>query len=210
MIISGEWWRDLATCIWNIVAFQCCVSFCVCMLSCFSHVRLFVTRWTAALQDSLSMGFQARILEWVAMLLPEMEPTSLTSPALAGRYFTCSATWEAHIRSHCITKWISYMHTYIPLLLDSLPILVTAEPWAELPELCSSFSLVIYLYIVSIVYICQAQSPNSSHPLLSPLASTSVSLGQLCVIMIVHSRLGTFDFSLFLSFYMKWNRGTRA
>ena len=30
-----------------------------CMLSCFTHVQLFVTLWTAALQ--------ARILEWVAM-----------------------------------------------------------------------------------------------------------------------------------------------
>jgi hypothetical protein len=25
-----------------------------------------------------------------------MEPTSLTSPALVGRFFTTSATWEAH------------------------------------------------------------------------------------------------------------------
>ena len=53
------------------------------------------------------------------------------------------------------------------------------------------------------MYVYQAQSPNSSHSLLSPLASTSVSLGQLYVIMIVHSRLGTFDFSLVLLFYMK-------
>jgi len=26
---------------------------------------------------------------------PEIEPTSLTSPALAGRFFTAGATWEA-------------------------------------------------------------------------------------------------------------------
>ena len=47
---------------------------------------------------------QARILEWVAMSSsrdpgdlpdPEIEPTSLMSPALAGRFFTTSATWGA-------------------------------------------------------------------------------------------------------------------
>ena len=44
---------------------------------------------------------QARILEWVAMPssgnLPNLgiKPTSLTSPALAGRFFTSSTTREA-------------------------------------------------------------------------------------------------------------------
>ena len=39
---------------------------------------------------------QARILEWAAMLLiPRIKPTSLMSPALAGGFFTTSATWEA-------------------------------------------------------------------------------------------------------------------
>ena len=49
--------------------------------------------------------FQARILEWAAMHsqgdLPNsgMEPGSLLSPALAGRFFTTSATWEALLKS---------------------------------------------------------------------------------------------------------------
>ena len=44
---------------------------------------------------------QARILEWVAILTPghlpdpRIEPASPMSPALAGRFFTTSATWEA-------------------------------------------------------------------------------------------------------------------
>ena len=44
---------------------------------------------------------QARILEWVAMLppgdrsLPGIEPAFLMPPALAGRFLTTSATWEA-------------------------------------------------------------------------------------------------------------------
>ena len=45
--------------------------------------------------------FQARILEWVAIPppghLPDpgIEPVSLKSPALAGKFFTASATWAA-------------------------------------------------------------------------------------------------------------------
>ena len=36
-----------------------------CVLSHFSQVQLFVILWTVAHQVPLSMGFQARILEWV-------------------------------------------------------------------------------------------------------------------------------------------------
>ena len=46
---------------------------------------------------------QARILEWVAMPPPgdlpdpAIKPLSLMSLALAGGFFTTSATWEAHL-----------------------------------------------------------------------------------------------------------------
>ena len=50
----------------------------------------------------------ARILEWVAMPppgdLPDpgIEPVSLTSPALAGRFFNTSIIWEAQLlHSYC-------------------------------------------------------------------------------------------------------------
>ena len=52
-------------------------------------------------QAPLSMGIlQARILEWIAVPSPGdlphpgIEPTSLTSPALAGESFNTSATWQ--------------------------------------------------------------------------------------------------------------------
>ena len=32
---------------------------------------------------------------------PRMETWSLMSPALAGRFFTTSTTWEAQLRSYC-------------------------------------------------------------------------------------------------------------
>ena len=70
------------------------------MLSCFSHV-LFATLWTVAFQAPLSMGFSRQ--EYCSELLcpppgnlpdPGMEPVS-KSPALAGGFFTTTATWEA-------------------------------------------------------------------------------------------------------------------
>ena len=51
--------------------------------------------------SSVHRILQARILEWVAMCCPRgsswpgLEPTSFMSPALAGRFFTTSATWKA-------------------------------------------------------------------------------------------------------------------
>ena len=67
----------------------------VCMLSHFSHVQLFATPWTVAHQSSLSMGFSGQeYLNGLPFSLPGdfphpgTEPTSLTSPALAGRFFT--------------------------------------------------------------------------------------------------------------------------
>ena len=72
------------------------------MLIHFSCVQLFVTLWTVACQAPLSMGIlQARILDWVAVSSsrgsswPKDRTLSLMSPALAGGFFTTSATWEA-------------------------------------------------------------------------------------------------------------------
>ena len=43
----------------------------MCLLSCFSGVRLFATPWTVAHQAPLYTGIlQARILEWGAMIFP--------------------------------------------------------------------------------------------------------------------------------------------
>ena len=56
--------------------------------------------------------------------------------------------------------------------MDFLPILVTTEHRVGFSELYSRFSFVIcVIYIVSIGYICQSQSPNSSHSPASPLVS---------------------------------------
>ena len=68
------------------------------VLSCFCHVLLCATLWTVAHQVLLSMGFSRQ--EYYSGLpcppvgdLPDpgIKPTSLTFPALAGRYIT--TTW---------------------------------------------------------------------------------------------------------------------
>ena len=60
-----------------------------------------VTLWTVACQAPLSMGF-SRQEYWSQLPCPPgdlpdpgIETASLMSPALAGRFFTTSATWEA-------------------------------------------------------------------------------------------------------------------
>ena len=78
----------------------------MCALSHFSRVRIFATLCTnrvfASLPGSSVHGvLPARILECVTMPSsrdlpdPGIEPAFLTSPALAGEFFTSSATWEA-------------------------------------------------------------------------------------------------------------------
>ena len=82
----------------------------LCVLMHFSCVLFFVILWTVAFQDSPSMGF-SRQEYWNALPFPppqdlpdpRIKPTSLKSLALAGRFFTTSATWEVHpncFRSH--------------------------------------------------------------------------------------------------------------
>ena len=81
----------------ELILFTCCA-----VLSRFSRVWLFETLQTVALQSPLSMRF-SRHEYWSGLPCPPpghlpdpgIEPMSLTSPALAGGFFTTSTTWEA-------------------------------------------------------------------------------------------------------------------
>ena len=72
----------------------------------------FATLWTVACQAPLSMGF-CKQKHWSGLPCPPpgdlpdpgIEPESLTSPALAGRFFTTSATWEAQSPVHSSLIW---------------------------------------------------------------------------------------------------------
>ena len=55
--------------------------------------------------SSVPVFLQARTLEWIALLssrvyipYPGSKPVSLMSTSLAGKFFTTSTTWEAHLR----------------------------------------------------------------------------------------------------------------
>ena len=74
----------------------------MCMLSHFSHVQLFGTLWTTALQAPLSMGFSRQeywnglpFLPPGDLLNPGIKPVSLMSTAVTFGFFTTSTTWEA-------------------------------------------------------------------------------------------------------------------
>ena len=85
---------------------------CVCMLSHFSHVRFFLTLWTVAHQIPLCMGF-SRQEYWSRFPFPSpgnlpnlgIHLMSLTFPALAGEFFTTSASSEAPPRRQAYWKF---------------------------------------------------------------------------------------------------------
>jgi len=94
-----------------------------CVLSHFSHVWLFATLLTVAHQVPLSMGF-SRQEYWSGLPCPPAgdlpdpgtELASLLSPALASRFFTSSATWEAHVYIY-VCKNVSVSHSVVSELL---------------------------------------------------------------------------------------------
>ena len=68
------------------------------------HVQLLATPWTVARQAPRSMRF-SRQEYWSGLPFPSpgdlpdpgVEPESLESPALASRFFTTSASWQAPV-----------------------------------------------------------------------------------------------------------------
>ena len=84
----------------------------------FSHVRFFVTLWTVSHQAPLSMEF-SRQEYWSGLPCPPpgnlsnsgFEPMSLMSPALAGRFFITSDTWDDGYNLDLM--WGSFHNIYI-------------------------------------------------------------------------------------------------
>ena len=79
-----------------------CICTCVCVPS-VSLVRFFMTPWTVACQTPLSMEFfQARIQEWVAMLMSKRssQPRNWTHiSCIAGRFFNDKPYQESPFES---------------------------------------------------------------------------------------------------------------
>ena len=90
MVVGRDWFLN------KIPSKPCNV--CACVLSCFSHVQLFATLCTVAHQAPLSRQEYWNGLPFPSpgdLPNPGIEPKFLQSPALAGRFFTTSTTWEA-------------------------------------------------------------------------------------------------------------------
>ena len=99
---------------------------CVCVHAhVLNRVQLFVTPWTVAHQAPLSMEF-FRQEYWSGFPFPTpgdrpnpgIKPTTLVSPALAGRFFTTSTTWETH-RDYNKKQQSSASHLPTKVLLHS-------------------------------------------------------------------------------------------
>ena len=94
---------------------------CVCILGHSSHVRLFATLWDVAWLAPLSMEFP-RQEYWNGLPCPPpgdlpdsgIKPMSLTSPALAGEFFTTSCTWATLWPNNegGLSDWTIYWATY--------------------------------------------------------------------------------------------------
>ena len=88
-LVENHWFTGVYVCV------------CVCV-SHFSRIWPCVTLWNVTCQAPLSMGF-SRKKYWCGVSCPPpgdlpdlgVKPTSFISPALAGMFFTTSATWEA-------------------------------------------------------------------------------------------------------------------
>ena len=98
-------------CTWFGVHTRACACVWVCVPSCFSCVWLFATPWIIAHQALLSMGF-SRQDHWSRLPClpprdlpnPGIQPVSLMSPVLEGRFFTSSTTWEDPFSQHTQIK----------------------------------------------------------------------------------------------------------
>ena len=123
----------------------------VCMLSHLSLVQLFVTMWTIAHQAPLSLGFPWQEY-WSGMPCPPpgdlpdpwIEPVSLKSPALAGRLFTTSTTWEAHSPS-LLTSFFKSICSFVFHFFLILKIFHTSKIIIMFVMICDQESLMLQL-----------------------------------------------------------------
>ena len=71
---------------------------CICVLSCFSPVQLFVTPWTTARQAPLSLRF-SRQEYWSGLLCPP--PGDLPDPGIEPATLTFTCTGRRDLYPHC-------------------------------------------------------------------------------------------------------------
>ena len=111
---------------------------CVCVRArALSHVQLFATPWTLALQASLSMGF-SRSEYWSGLPFPTpgdlpdpgLGPASPVSLALAGRFLPLCHLWKIYVCVGGVALSLSHfcISTYLEKKPSSLYISVLTTP----------------------------------------------------------------------------------
>ena len=98
---NGDWWLQNCGLSWLFLTVLRCLKIWTYVLSCFSRVWLCHPLDCSLPGSSVHGISQERVLDWLPfpppgdLPDPGTKPTSLPSPALAGWFFTTSATWEA-------------------------------------------------------------------------------------------------------------------
>ena len=126
-----------------------------CVLGHFSRVPLFEIPWTVAHQAPLSMGF-FRQEYWVLpfpllgdLPHPGIEPVSLTSPTLAGRFFTTNATWEAPAivaTATIISTSTCQLQSLCHISGTKLALLWASSPCSLPPSLCEGVLIFFFFF----------------------------------------------------------------
>ena len=138
----------------------------MCMLSCFSHIQIFVTPWTVAYQAPLSIEF-SRHKYWSGFPCPPpghlpnpgIKPMSLMSPTLEGRFFTTSTVWEAHVYV-CVYIYVN-AHTLFCFFWVNIPgILLTSDLKRDTWTLAISTILCMKIWKV---YYAGSKDPDVYH-----------------------------------------------
>ena len=140
-----------------------------CIAQLLSHVWLFATPWTVALQAPLPMGFSGQeywsgmpLPSWGDLPNPRTEPASLMSPVLAGKFFTTRTTWEA---PRCIqfssvqslsrvrlfaTPWIAVRQASLSITNSQSSLRLTSIK-SVMPSSCLILCHPLFLFLLSFV-----------------------------------------------------------
>ena len=174
------------------------------MLSRFSCVQLFATLWTTSGQAPLSSGF-SRCEYWSELPcsfpgdLPDsgIEPVSLTSPALAGVFFTISTICEAQ-RHHQFSS-IQFSHSVMSDSLQPHQSQHTRPP-------CPSPTPRVYSDSCPLSQWCHPAISSSVVPL-SPTPNPSQNQGIFQWVISSHEVAKVFEFQLQHQ-YFQWTSRT--
>jgi len=154
----------------------------------FSCVHFFVTLWPVALQAPLSLAF-SRQEQWSGLPCPlpgdpsnpGMEPASLMSPVLVGRFFITSATWEAPVKVISSVQSLSLVRLFVtPWTAARQASLSITNSWSLLTLMLSRF-VIAFLPRSRPLLISWQQSPSAV--ILEPpkIKSVTVSIFSLSI-----------------------------